>query len=126
MSAPEASADSSSGSETPPAGALQRLLEIERAAEEALARARTEGRELVEAARQRALDAEEAARRDLAGAAERLDLEIRAWRNQRRAALEAEAEAEVARYEAAGSDRVEELAGIVVDALLRGSPFEDR
>ena len=118
MSAREASTDGTSGAEIPPAGALQRLLEVEREAEEALVRARTEARDLVEAARDRALVSEEAVRHDVARAGQRLEREIHAWRDERLAALEAESERAARAYREAASTRVGELARVVVDEIL--------
>lgn len=120
MSARRESTDDPPRTETPPAGALQRLLEVERRADEALVRARAEAREIVEGARERAHAAEAEVRRDLSRADERLEREIRAWRDERLAILRTEAEASASRYEEAASERAGALADLVLDALLDG------
>jgi DNA primase large subunit len=118
VSALEVSGDATSVRETPPAGALQRLLEVEQEAEEALVRAQTQARELVAAARERALASEEEARHDVARAGQRIEREIHAWRDERLAALQAQSEGAARAYEEAASARIGELARVVVDEIL--------
>jgi len=118
VSSREASTDGTSGAEIPPAGALRRLLEVEREAEEALVLARTEARELVAAARARALASEEDVRHDVALAGQRLEREIHAWRDERLAALQAESEGTARAYDEAASTRIGKLARVVVDEIL--------
>lgn len=116
MSAPEPPDAGGAGSR--PAGAVERLLEVERSAAETLTRSRAEAEKVLASARRRVAEREEDTRVEIEQAAAELEREILARRQERLAAVRAEAETRARRFEEAGDETVRHLAARIVDALL--------